>query len=1070
MTWAFLERDSQSYEMDFRLFIEGAEVTDWVQDNIGLTWAGTGAMNTLSFTLANPDDVWTLTEQNIAGEFRKSRNLYSEEIKQTIYHYKKQREDQAKETIKAQDKKIALTEAGIYGLGPEQGIFHKHDCVRLFVRHPLTRKDWWMFGFTGFIDSHPFSDDYITGSVPLNITCYDIKGLMKRMRVAVNPISPAGLSATAKDVQSATVTARDQLKKSEILGPEAGIFEDLFSAKGLNHVLAGKSLQQALYFLFLGEGGIGGGSVGQGRIELSLFGGLRKTDIEEGDDPQTEPDKISPKEQEILTDLNKLNQRPEVIKAGGFDLQGNYNSSTTAKQYTDLLATAQEKDRLRKYQKEAQALGRAYEDAERRRKEAQRRKKAEKAKVRAKITDPRFSLSTFAFRRGHVGRMSKGLIYKYPGDNLEKWYNLTLLGDESGAYLTNKQVTQLGKGTILDPVRGSPFNANLHMLLPADGIAAKTFNQVDFQVNDFTQGVSFKTRYDLVNDICEQIDFQWYVTPPGDVAVEFPTFDFTPKAFGAYQSVLTVDKHAISASIEDEAADIPTAMVVTAQETTNVAQEAAQAPAQSLDINRTVVYAPLLATRLGAVVEQISAPVSVGGAFKSQYGGGGTSGAENWALLQLQKRLGQSSTVSMPAPFRPWILPNRPLYHKQRERLGVIQSVQHSITVNGACQTTPVLQYIKKLHSDGKFRYMSSQGENMPINYATIFTASGDVSTKSGIQIRKGVTEGGSSRPISGDIPTTDQRRQKVGADMLHRFRYPVIEIPRSIPKGYRFGAPRPYRNGIHNGTDFGKLNDAVVAIEKGTVVFAGMLRGYGGIAVYINHSGGWQSIYMHLQEELMVRRGESVSKKQPIGVVGTTGIKRSRPHVHFEIRNRRIPYDPLLILDPEEGKPEIGPDPPGPVKPFIWPTQPAHSIRSYQKFGARNGRHKGLDFGTISNPVVAAAPGTVRWTGDMRAGGYAIWITHGAGYETRYLHLAPGSFRVGRGETVTQGQQIASVGYSGLELAYSPLSRARAASHLHFEILLNGKQIDPEPLLNQEASGYDPYSEEGPRDNLAKR
>jgi murein DD-endopeptidase MepM/ murein hydrolase activator NlpD len=130
----------------------------------------------------------------------------------------------------------------------------------------------------------------------------------------------------------------------------------------------------------------------------------------------------------------------------------------------------------------------------------------------------------------------------------------------------------------------------------------------------------------------------------------------------------------------------------------------------------------------------------------------------------------------------------------------------------------------------------------------------------------------------------------------------------------------------------------------------------------------------------------------------------------------------------------------------FIWPTTVTKRISSFAKFGARNGKHTGLDFGKKNNTVVAAAAGTVRFVGDMQAGGMAVWITHVKGYETRYLHLQPGSVTVSKGSAVQQGDQIARVGYSGLESVYG--DRAPLAAHLHFEIRFNGTPQDPETLL----------------------
>jgi len=135
----------------------------------------------------------------------------------------------------------------------------------------------------------------------------------------------------------------------------------------------------------------------------------------------------------------------------------------------------------------------------------------------------------------------------------------------------------------------------------------------------------------------------------------------------------------------------------------------------------------------------------------------------------------------------------------------------------------------------------------------------------------------------------------------------------------------------------------------------------------------------------------------------------------------------------------------------MIWPTTNIHAngvIPSWAKFGARAGKHTGIDIGhKYGQTVVAADVGTVRWTGDMKAGGYAIWITHQNGIETRYLHLQPNSITVRKNDLVAEGQPIAQVGHSGLEYAYDD-SKLKSAAHLHFEVLKDGKYVDPEAYL----------------------
>lgn len=139
----------------------------------------------------------------------------------------------------------------------------------------------------------------------------------------------------------------------------------------------------------------------------------------------------------------------------------------------------------------------------------------------------------------------------------------------------------------------------------------------------------------------------------------------------------------------------------------------------------------------------------------------------------------------------------------------------------------------------------------------------------------------------------------------------------------------------------------------------------------------------------------------------------------------------------------------------MIWPTQnlyPGGVIPSWAKFGARSGKHTGLDIGhRYGLPVVAAESGVVSWVGDMKAGGWQIRIKHAAGLETRYGHLQPNSIMVGRGDKVIAGQQIAKVGNSGLErvAAYAAsAAKLKSASHLHFEVLKDGKFTDPELSL----------------------
>lgn len=106
--------------------------------------------------------------------------------------------------------------------------------------------------------------------------------------------------------------------------------------------------------------------------------------------------------------------------------------------------------------------------------------------------------------------------------------------------------------------------------------------------------------------------------------------------------------------------------------------------------------------------------------------------------------------------------------------------------------------------------------------------------------------------------------------------------------------------------------------------------------------------------------------------------------------------------------------------------------ISSY--FGYRSGEfHTGIDMsGSVGDPFVAAASGTVvsaGWNGNY---GYSILIDHGNGIKTRYAHAS--KLLVKAGQSVSKGQTIGLVGSTGRS----------TGPHLHFEVIINGDETNP--------------------------
>jgi len=128
---------------------------------------------------------------------------------------------------------------------------------------------------------------------------------------------------------------------------------------------------------------------------------------------------------------------------------------------------------------------------------------------------------------------------------------------------------------------------------------------------------------------------------------------------------------------------------------------------------------------------------------------------------------------------------------------------------------------------------------------------------------------------------------------------------------------------------------------------------------------------------------------------------------------------------------------------PSIWPAQGWLSSTMGHRVNPINGGddfHAGLDIAADrGQPVYATAAGTVKQIGYQGGYGNLIVLDHGFGLETRYGHLL--NYAVKTGAKVKRGDVIGHVGSTGRSTGY----------HLHYEVLANGKLLNPLKLLSQQ-------------------
>ena len=101
---------------------------------------------------------------------------------------------------------------------------------------------------------------------------------------------------------------------------------------------------------------------------------------------------------------------------------------------------------------------------------------------------------------------------------------------------------------------------------------------------------------------------------------------------------------------------------------------------------------------------------------------------------------------------------------------------------------------------------------------------------------------------------------------------------------------------------------------------------------------------------------------------------------------------------------------------------------------------HKGIDLPCVTGtPIKTTGSGRVNFAGTTTGYGHTVFIDHGYGIETRYGHCSSLNCRIG--DEVKEGQVIAFVGSSGWSVA----------PHLHYEVRVGGRPVDPKQYILEE-------------------
>ena len=306
--------------------------------------------------------------------------------------------------------------------------------------------------------------------------------------------------------------------------------------------------------------------------------------------------------------------------------------------------------------------------------------------------------------------------------SLETWDNLCLFGTKKD-FWARAECVVVGKGSFWGG-KYSPLNGKMHFLIPAEGLQISDMIRTSYDgLNNIMANPDWTDRFSLISRICQQVDYEWSVTGNGDIIFEFPMYDFFPKDFGDNASIYIVDHHVESDVISDEEGEM-----ISGLETQNLSAQLAKSAQQNLinyvpiavtpkieDIPvRAVVYSNILASKYGVRI-----------ASQSFTGIQTLTALKNITMIEFQKRLAESNKLSFNFTYRPFIRPNRPVLHQEKNRVGKVTTVRLShpsyeqvptLSVSLGCVRTPLLL------KDGTVEYQTiTGGKSMTLSYNATF-------------------------------------------------------------------------------------------------------------------------------------------------------------------------------------------------------------------------------------------------------------------------------------------------------------------------------------------------------------
>jgi len=328
-----------------------------------------------------------------------------------------------------------------------------------------------------------------------------------------------------------------------------------------------------------------------------------------------------------------------------------------------------------------------------------------------------------------IGRFQQALgVVRWPSSTgytaddvavLETWHRMCLFGFENaGEPWTDRQVEFHGAECTWEGTT-APHAGQLLMLMPSTAGGLK--NLTEYTVDSTATTRSWSSRRQIIEDLLEKLDYQWFVTGSGDIVIEFPMYDFLPTQFGEWDEALTVrhDGEGKTTATEDDKPQIPSVLQATGSYDPRAREGGSdlfidallRGDGMSLTNTRVTLYAPMIAARIGMRVERVSFPYVTDVCRLRQF-----------AVLAYQRKIAEANTLSCSFIYRPIMLPNRPILETGRDRMAWIASVSNTFSrraAHGMPASSATLKYVRRRNTDGEYTLLTGS-RHMPLSYSGV--------------------------------------------------------------------------------------------------------------------------------------------------------------------------------------------------------------------------------------------------------------------------------------------------------------------------------------------------------------